>query len=83
MPKIVASDNASMYLAAADELQRLLQSDQLTELLGRLGVLWHFIPKRAPWYVVVRASHWFNEDVTEEGAWQIKSHLTSSPDSSS
>ena len=50
VPKIVVSDNASTYLAAADELQRLLQSDHLTELLGRQGVLWHFIPKRAPWY---------------------------------
>ena len=50
MPNIVVSDNASTYLAAADELQRLLQSDHLTELLGRQGVLRHFLPKRAPWY---------------------------------
>ena len=50
VPKIVVSDNASTYLAAADELQRLLQSERLIEVLGRRGVLWCFIPKRAPWY---------------------------------
>ena len=45
MPKIVVSDNASTYLAAAEELQQLLQSEQLTEVMGRRGVLWNFIPK--------------------------------------
>ena len=50
VPKTVVSDNASTYLAAADELQWLRQSDHLTELLGKQGVLRHFIPKRAPWY---------------------------------
>jgi len=44
------SDNAFTYLAAADELQQLLQSEHLTEALGRKGVQWQFIPKRAPWY---------------------------------
>jgi len=44
------SDNASTYLAAADELKQLLQSKHLTEELGRKGVQWQFIPKRAPWY---------------------------------
>ena len=41
---------ASIYLAAVDELQQLLQSEHLIEVLGRREVLWHFIPKRAPWY---------------------------------
>ena len=50
MPKIVVSNNASIYLAAAEELQQLLQSEQLTEVMGRQGVLWNFIPKQAPWY---------------------------------
>ena len=40
----------STYLVAADELQRLLQSEHLTEVLGRKGVQWWFIPKCAPWY---------------------------------
>ena len=50
LPQILMSDNASTYLAAADELQKLLQSERLTEALGRKGVQWKFIPKRAPWY---------------------------------
>ena len=50
LPKVVVSDNASTYLAAAEELQQLLRSDGLTEVLGRRGVVWRFIPRRAPWY---------------------------------
>ena len=46
--KTAVSDNASTYLATTDKLQRLLQSDHLTELLGIRGVLWCFIPKHAP-----------------------------------
>ena len=38
LPQIVMSDNASTYLAAADELQQLLQSECLTEALGKKGV---------------------------------------------
>ena len=48
LPQIAVSDNASTYLAAADELQQLLQSERLTEALKRKGVQWQFIPKRAP-----------------------------------
>ena len=44
------SDNASTYLAAADELKNLFQSTSLKETLGRQGVEWKFIPKRAPWF---------------------------------
>ena len=44
------SDNTSTCLAAADELQQLLQSEHLTEALGRNGVQWQVISKHAPWY---------------------------------
>ena len=50
LPQILVSDNASTYTAAAEELRRLLQSDHLADMLGRQGVQWRFIPKRAPWY---------------------------------
>ena len=50
LPKIVVSDNASTYMAAAEELQQLLHSEHMIEVLGRRGVQWRFIPKRAPWY---------------------------------
>ena len=50
LPKIMISDNASTYMAAAEELIKLFNSPLLTETLNRRGVVWKFIPKRAPWY---------------------------------
>ena len=50
LPYHMISDNASTYLAAADELKQLFQSPSLKESLSRQGVEWQFIPKRAPWY---------------------------------
>ena len=50
LPYNMISDNASTYLAAADELKQLFQSPSLKESLSRRGVEWQFIPKRAPWY---------------------------------
>jgi len=35
LPKIVVSDNASTYMAAAEELQQLLHSEHMIEVLGR------------------------------------------------
>ena len=43
-------DNASTYLAAADELEELFSSKSLLDALSRKGVTWRFIPKRAPWF---------------------------------
>ena len=50
LPQKMVSDNASTYLAAAEELKHLFQSTSLRGSLSRRGVDWHFIPKRAPWY---------------------------------
>ena len=50
LPRIMLSDNASTYEAAADELGRLINSDRMGESLCALGIQWQFIPKRAPWY---------------------------------
>ena len=44
------SDNASTYLLAAEELKEMLSSKELETSIGRCGVTWKFIPKRAPWY---------------------------------
>jgi len=44
------SDNRSTYLSAAEELHSLMQLPEVNEELGKKGVLWRFIPKRAPWY---------------------------------
>jgi len=46
----MVSDNASTYLSAAEELNRLFQSVSLKETLGRHGVTWQFISKCAPWF---------------------------------
>ena len=48
-PRQMISDNASTYLAAAEELQ-LFESDTLKEALARQNVTWYFMSKRAPWY---------------------------------
>ena len=50
LPQIIVSDNGSTYLSAAEELKELLSSRNLIESLNRQGVIWKFIPKRAPWY---------------------------------
>ena len=50
LPKILISDNASTYMAAAEELLSLFKSTLLTETLNSKGVTWKFIPKCAPWY---------------------------------
>ena len=50
LPRIMLSDNASTYEAAAVELAHLINSDRIGEALCTLGIQWRFIPKRAPWY---------------------------------
>ena len=44
------SDNVSTYLSAAEELKELLSLKELETSIGRCGVTWKFIPKRALWY---------------------------------
>jgi len=50
LPRLILSDNASTYLAMAEELQSLLSSEELAEDFSRRGVEWRFILKRAPWF---------------------------------
>ena len=50
LPKIMISDNESTYMSAAEELHKLMGLPQVKEELGRRGLSWQFIPKRAPWY---------------------------------
>jgi len=50
VPQRMISDNASTYLAAAEELQRMFNSEELKEALESQNISWQFIPKRAPWY---------------------------------
>ena len=50
LPRVMLSDNASTYEAAANELEKPINSDKMSESLCTMGIKWQFIPKRAPWY---------------------------------
>lgn len=50
LPKLMVSDNATTFQAAANELRRLTNSTKIHEQLGRKGTEWKFIPKAAPWF---------------------------------
>ena len=50
LPSVMIFDNASTFLAEAEDLQRLFESETLQGELERHNVTWRFIPKRAPWY---------------------------------
>ena len=44
------SDNATTYTSATEELNNLLSSEEVRTALGREGIAWKFIPKKAPWF---------------------------------
>ncbi|XP_070549922.1 uncharacterized protein [Ptychodera flava] len=46
----MVSDNATTYLAAAEEITKLLNSREIREYMNNHRVEWIFIPKRAPWF---------------------------------
>lgn len=50
LPRLMVSDNASTFMAAAEELKGLFESDTVHEEFNRRGIEWKFIPRRAPWY---------------------------------
>ena len=50
LPCMILSDNTSTYEAAANELEKLINSNKMRESLCTMGIMWEFIPKRAPWY---------------------------------
>ena len=50
LPRKTLLDNASTYLAAAENLQKLFESDTLKKTLGHQNITLHSIPKRAPLY---------------------------------
>ena len=72
LPTIVVSDNASTYLSAADELRTLMQSPEVNRELGKRGVTWKCIPKRAPWWdgFWERMVGLTKASSTEEGFWE-------------
>ena len=49
LPKVMISDNATMYIAAANQLKMLFSSAAIQEELCRRGTEWRFIPANTPW----------------------------------
>ncbi|XP_063442133.1 uncharacterized protein LOC134722442 [Mytilus trossulus] len=50
IPRVMISDNATTFVAAAEEIRKLTDSKSLHDKLCQFGTTWKFIPKRAPWY---------------------------------
>ncbi|XP_053407994.1 uncharacterized protein LOC128559685 [Mercenaria mercenaria] len=50
LPRIMISDNATTFNAAARNIRELTQSRTVRETLNNGGTEWRFIPKRAPWF---------------------------------
>ena len=50
LPRLMISENATMYMSAANHLRTLLRSKTVHEDLNNKGTEWRFIIKRAPWY---------------------------------
>jgi len=50
LPQVMMSDNATTYTLAAEELTQLLSSQAIRTVLGREGITWRFITKKAPWF---------------------------------
>ena len=50
LPQVIMSDNATTYTSAAQELTDSLNSAEIRSVLGREGIVWKFIPKKAPWF---------------------------------
>ena len=73
LPAVMISDNASTYLAAADELEELFSSKSLLDALSRKGVTWRFIPKRTCTVVwgVLGMPHLVNKGLHQESAGEI------------
>ena len=44
------SDNATTYTSATQELTDSLNSAEIRSVLGWEGIVWKFIPKKAPWF---------------------------------
>ncbi|XP_060559098.1 uncharacterized protein LOC132719352 [Ruditapes philippinarum] len=50
LPRLMISDNGTTFHAAANQIRRLYNSQNLHTALTHRGTHWQFIPKRAPWF---------------------------------
>ena len=49
-PKVIYSDNARTFQAAASRIKSILHSEKLNDLLARNEIKWRFNLSRAPWW---------------------------------
>ena len=49
-PKMVLSDNATIFESAARTLKKIYENSEVTKYFSDCQIEWRFIPKRAPWY---------------------------------
>ena len=49
-PRLMISDNATTFQAAADELKALYLSQEVRTVLSNESVTWQFISRKAPWF---------------------------------
>ncbi|XP_071138614.1 uncharacterized protein [Mytilus edulis] len=49
-PRIMLSDNATTFKAAAEKITRSSKDNRIQEKLADQGTEWKFIPNRAPWF---------------------------------
>ena len=50
LPSHMISDNQTTFIAAAEEIQNLLQTVSVSDYMTTKNIQWTFIPKRAPWF---------------------------------
>ncbi|XP_006817251.1 uncharacterized protein LOC102807024 [Saccoglossus kowalevskii] len=48
-PKLIVSDNATMFVSAANELKTLMSDPAVQRYLTNHRINWKFTPKRSPW----------------------------------
>ena len=50
VPTHMISDNGTTFVATAEDIQKLFNSQSVREYLTHRNIQWTFIPKRAPWF---------------------------------
>ena len=49
-PKVIYSDNAKTFKAAAGRIHRIMKSERMNDLLAKNDIQWKFNLSRAPWW---------------------------------